>query len=66
MLDKKSIQSFENEGIQAIFISFIQGGCSGTKISVKTKFNTTDLVSSPLSEKITAFYKKDEKEVLEK
>ncbi len=65
MLDKKSIQSFEERNIRSIFISFIQSGCAGTKVSVEIEFDTIGLISSPLSEKITAFYKKEEQETLE-
>ncbi len=65
MLDKKSIQSFEERNINSIFIFFIQSGCAGTKVSVETEFDTTGLMSSPLNENITAFYKKEEQETLE-
>lgn len=65
MLDKNSIQSFLDTDIKEIYISFIQSGCSGTKVSVQTEFDRTGLISSPINEKLTAFYRKEEQEILE-
>lgn len=65
MLDKNSIQSFLNEGIHEIFISFIESGCAGTKVSVETDFDRTSLVSAPIAEGLIAFYRESEREVLE-
>lgn len=65
MLDKNSIQSFLDTDVHAIFISFIQSGCAGTKVSVQTEFDQAGLISSPIAEGLTAFYKKEEQETLE-
>ncbi|MFA6091227.1 MAG: hypothetical protein WC774_05655 [Candidatus Gracilibacteria bacterium] len=65
MLDKNSIQTFLDEGIYTIFISFIQSGCAGTKVSVVTEFDQTNLVSAPINENLIAFYRADEKDILE-
>lgn len=65
MLDKNSIQSFLEQGVHEISISFIQSGCAGTKVSVETEFDRTGLVSAPITENLVAFYKPEEREVLE-
>ena len=65
MLDKNSIQTFLGKDIYSIFISFIRSGCAGTKVSVETEFDATGLVSSPVAEGLTAFYREDEREILE-
>ncbi|MDD2891431.1 MAG: hypothetical protein PHQ95_00530 [Candidatus Gracilibacteria bacterium] len=65
MLDKNSIQSFLNARVSAIFISFIQGGCSGTKVSIETEFDRTGLVGSQITEGLTAYYRKEEQVALE-
>jgi Fe-S cluster assembly iron-binding protein IscA len=65
MLDKNSIQSFLDTGVSSIFISFIESGCAGTKVSVETEFERTGLVSSPIAPGLTAFYRRAEQEVLE-
>lgn len=64
MLDKNSIQSFLDAGTSSVFISFVQSGCAGTKISVQTEFEETGLISSSLTPELTAFYRKEEREVL--
>lgn len=65
MLDKNSITSFLEQDIHAILISFIQSGCAGTKVSIKTEFERAGLVSAPLADGLTAYYKPEEQEVLE-
>jgi len=65
MLDKNSIQTFLEKGVHSVFISLIQSGCSGTKVSVQTEFDRTSLVSSLLTPDLTAFYRKEEQELLE-
>lgn len=65
MLDKNSIQTFLDIDIHSIFISFIQSGCAGTKVSVETEFDRTGLVNSPITPELMAFYHKGEQEVLE-
>jgi Fe-S cluster assembly iron-binding protein IscA len=65
MIDKNSIQSFLEKDIHNIFISFIQSGCAGTKISVETEFDSVGLVSSPIVDGLIAFYRQEEQEVLE-
>lgn len=66
MLDKKSIQSFLDQDIHSIFISFVQSGCAGTKISVQDKFDPAGLVSSEIIPGLTAFYRTNERETIEK
>lgn len=39
MLDKNSIQTFLDQGIRSVSISFIQSGCAGTKVAVQTEFD---------------------------
>lgn len=65
MLDKNSIQTFLEKDIHGIFISFIQSGCAGTKVSVETEFDQTNLVSAPINENLLAFYRAEEKDILE-
>ena len=65
MLDKNSIRSFLEQGVHEIAISFIQSGCAGTKVSVQTEFERTELVRAPLTESLVAFYKPEEQDVLE-
>lgn len=65
MLDKNSIQTFLDIDIHSIFISFIQSGCAGTKVSVETEFDRTGLMSSPVTPELMAFYRKEEQELLE-
>ncbi|MDD5376954.1 MAG: hypothetical protein PHH16_02445 [Candidatus Gracilibacteria bacterium] len=65
MLDKNSIRSFSDTGIHSVFISFVQSGCAGTKVSIQTEFSETGLVSSPITRELTAFYREEEKEALE-
>lgn len=65
MLDKNSIQRFLDTDIHSVFISFVRSGCAGTKVSVQTEFEETGLVSSPLTPELTAFYRKEEQEILE-
>ncbi|NCP77538.1 hypothetical protein GW830_05480 [bacterium] len=65
MLDKNSIQTFLEKDIHSIFISLIQGGCSGTKVSVQTEFDRTGLVSSPITPELTVFYRSEEQKLLE-
>lgn len=50
MLDKNSIKNFQEQGIHEIFISFIQSGCAGTKVTVQTEFDAGGLMSSPIGE----------------
>ena len=65
MLDKNSIQSFLDQDIHEITISFVQSGCAGTKVSVQTEFEKTGLISAPITDSLVAFYKPEEREVLE-
>ena len=65
MLDKNSIQSFLEQDIHEIFISFIQSGCAGTKVSVQTEFDRTSLISAPIADNHIAFYKPEELNILE-
>lgn len=65
MLDKNSIQSFLEQDIHEIFISFIQSGCAGTKVSVQTEFDRTSLISAPIADNLIAFYKPEELNILE-
>ena len=65
MLDKNSIQSFLEQDIHEIFISFIQSGCAGTKVSVQTEFDRTNLISAPITDNLIAFYKSEEQDILE-
>lgn len=65
MLDKNSVRTFLDQDIHSIFISFVQGGCAGIKVSIETEFNTINLVSSLIVPGLTAFYRKEEQEILE-
>lgn len=65
MLDKNSIQSFLDQGVHSIFLSFIRSGCAGTKISVQDQFDPSGLVSSEISPGLTAFYRPEEQETIE-
>lgn len=60
MLDKNSIQSFLDRDIHDIFISFVQKGCAGTKVSITEDFDKEGLVSSEIEKGLRAFFRKEE------
>lgn len=64
MLDKISIQNFLDQGVNEIFISFVQKGCAGTKVAIVSEFDKTDLVSSEINPGLRAFFRADEQKFL--
>jgi hypothetical protein len=41
-IDKKTIQTFLDNGVKKIKVFFYEAGCSGTKVDISSEFDMTD------------------------